>query len=223
MPARNVANLRELCAKYLAAQLKGSRREALRLVVEEGLDRGVSVVDLQLGVLQEAQREIGRLWQENVISIAQEHMATAISHAALSHLYDVAVRAPSRNRKVLVACVDGELHDFPARLVADALDLAGFETRYLGASVPVEGLSALVLAERPDLIALSVTMPFNLPALRVAVARLREATNGQIPIAVGGGACVWNAALADELGANITASNADELVQAAVRVFHGVP
>lgn len=220
--ADRAPDLKELCARYLAAQLKGSRREALRLVVEEGLERGMSVAELQREVLQEAQREIGRLWQENEISIAQEHMATAISHATLAHLYDLADRAPSTNRKVLVACVDGELHDFPARLVADALDLAGFETRYLGASVPLEGLAQLVLSEEPDLIALSITMPFNLPALQAAIARLRVATGGSIPIAVGGGAFRWTDELARELGANITANSAEELVHAANSLFSGV-
>jgi methanogenic corrinoid protein MtbC1 len=215
-------DLSELRAKYLAAQLKGSRREALRLVVDEGLARGASVAELQRQVLQEAQREIGRLWQENEISIAQEHMATAISHAMLAHLYDLADRAPSRDRKVLVACVDGELHDFPARLVADALDLAGFETRYLGASVPLEGLAQLVLSEQPHLIALSVTMPFNVPALQTAVARLRVATGGNTPIAVGGGAFRWTDEIGRELGANITANSAEELVLAASELFGGV-
>jgi len=40
---------------YLAAQLAGDRREALRLLVEDGLGRGASVLELQAGVIQAAQ------------------------------------------------------------------------------------------------------------------------------------------------------------------------
>jgi methanogenic corrinoid protein MtbC1 len=158
-------------------------------VIDEGLERGASVLDVQLGVIQEAQREIGRLWQENSISVAQEHLATAISNMALSHLYDHASRARTNGKKVIVACVEGELHDFPARLVADALDLAGFDVRYLGASVPTDSLLSFIREERPDLVALSVTMTFNLPSLRATCDRLRKETAGALPIAIGGNAC----------------------------------
>lgn len=215
--------LAELRARYLAAQLAGRRREALRLVLDEGIARGVSALDLELEVIQEAQREIGRLWQENTITVAQEHMATAISQMALSHLYEHAPRAVTNGKKVMVACVEGEEHDFPARLVADALDLAGFDVRYLGANVPTESLLAAVERERPDLLALSATMTFNVPALRDAAARVRAATDGKLPLAVGGGACRWMAGLPDALGADATARDARELVDAAKRLLGVTP
>ncbi len=214
--------LTALRGRYLAAQLQGDRREALRLIIQEGLEAGASVMDVQLKVIQEAQREIGRLWQENAISVAQEHMATAISTVALSHLYDRAARAPSNGKTVLVACVEGELHDFPARLVADALDLAGFEVRYLGASVPTDSLLRALEDMRPDLLALSVTMAFNVPALRRAVARVR-AEAGALPLAVGGGACLWAQGLAEELEVDATGSDAAELVAAAQRLLGVTP
>jgi methanogenic corrinoid protein MtbC1 len=210
-----LAGLRE---RYLAAQLAGDRREALRLVIGEGIGLGLSVLDLQLHVIQEAQREIGRLWQENEINIAQEHMATAISHMALAQLYDEAPHAPSNHKKVVVACVEGELHDLPARLVADALDLSGFEVRYLGADVPLHSLLPMLASERPDLLALSATMSFNLPALREAVKHVREAAP-QLPIVVGGAACSDLRSLATELGAAGTGSDATELVAIARRLL----
>jgi methanogenic corrinoid protein MtbC1 len=209
-----VEELWPLCDRYLAAQLGGNRREALRLVVEEGLERGLGVLDIH-AVVQAAQRELGRLWQLDLISVAQEHMATAISHVVLSHVYQYATPPAPNGRKVLVACVEGELHDFPARLVADALDLAGFEVRYLGGSVPTDSLLQMLDEERHDLLALSVTMTFNIMSLRAAVARVREHTGGSLPIAIGGNACAWATGLAAEVGADITGFDAQELVAAA--------
>jgi len=208
-------DLTQLRNRYLAAQLAGDRREALRLVTSDGLDRGASVLELQLSVIQEAQREIGRLWQESAISIAQEHMATAISNMALAHLYDRATRAPSNGKKVIVACVDGELHDFPARLVADALDLAGFEVRYLGASVPADSLIAMIREEKPDLLALSVTMDTHLAALEKTVELVREATARELPIAIGGAVCDSAKDRVTQLGAIATATDAAQTVVAA--------
>ncbi len=214
----DAADLTDLRTRYLDALLRGDRREALRLIVDEGLRQGASVFELQLGVVQEAQREIGELWQQNRISIADEHMATAISHLALAHLYQHAEPHPPRGRKVVVACVEGELHDFPARLVADALDLDGFEVRYLGANVPTDHLLPILEREKPDLLALSVTMSFNLPALQAAVERV-IATGRRLPIAVGGHAERWSPQVAASLGVDATAQNALEMVQATRRLL----
>jgi methanogenic corrinoid protein MtbC1 len=204
---------------FLAAQLVGNRREALRILIHEGLERGVSVGQLQLKVVQEAQREIGRLWQEGRVGIAQEHMATAISQLMLAHLYQLATAKPSNGKRVVVACVEGELHEFPARLSADTLELAGFEVRFLGADVPTESLLKLIAALKPDLVALSVTMPFNIPSLRTAVAQLREQSGGKVPIAVGGYACTWARSLAAQVGADATGTDADALLEAATALL----
>src|SRR5687767_7769930 len=98
-------------SRYLAALLAGDRRGALR-VIDAALDQGRPVVALQRDVVQAAQREIGRLWETNDISIAQEHMATAISHVALSRLFELATPAARVERRVVVACVEGERHEF---------------------------------------------------------------------------------------------------------------
>ncbi|HEY1418254.1 MAG TPA: cobalamin-dependent protein [Myxococcaceae bacterium] len=176
--------LDELSRSYLAAQLAGDRREAVRLLMEEGIGRGNSVLDLHLQVIQQAQREIGRLWEQNTISVAQEHQATAVSQLALAHLYQQSIRRRPVGRSVLMACVEGELHDVGARICADVLDLHGFDVRFLGANVPTDCLLSFVEHTRPHLVALSVTLATHLPAARAALAALRART--EAPLAVGG-------------------------------------
>jgi methanogenic corrinoid protein MtbC1 len=214
--APDLARLRD---RYLYAQLAGDRRGALAVLEKEGFDLGVSVLDLQLRVIQEAQRQVGELWQEDRIGTAQEHMATAISHLALARLYQLAAPAAPTGKRVVLACVEGELHEFPARIAADALDLAGFDVKFLGASVPTDSLVKLVAAEQPDLLALSVTMSFHVPALRDAVARVRAMTGGKLPIAVGGHACAWAKDLAADVRADLTGADAAELVEGARRLL----
>jgi MerR family transcriptional regulator, light-induced transcriptional regulator len=218
-PAELIATeLASLAEVYLEAQLAGNRRDALK-VIEDAVKQGIPPLDIQLDVIQQAQREIGRLWQQDRISIAQEHMATAISQIALAHVYQSAKPAKPNGKKVVVACVNGELHDFPARLVADALDLAGYDTRFLGADVPNKSLLSSIDRERPDLVALSVTMTFNMPALRAAIEEVRRATGAALPIIVGGNACADKAHLAAEVGADAYGCDARELVIAANNIF----
>jgi len=179
--ATTIETLRE---RFLTAQLAGDRREAVRLVVDDGLRQGAPVDALHDLVIRAAQRELGDRWERREITVAQEHMATAIAQLSLAALFERAPASPRIGKKVLIACVEGELHDVPARLVADVLELAGFEIRYLGASVPHAQLVGAALQEHPDAIGLSVTTSSNLSALRTAVARLREA--GAAPVFVGG-------------------------------------
>ena len=212
--------LDELTRSYLEAQLAGDRREAIRLLMDEGIGRGNSVLDLHLRVIQQAQREIGRLWEENVITVAQEHQATAVSQLALAHLYQQSIRRRSVGKSVLVACVEGELHDVGARICADVLDLHGFDVRFLGANVPTDALVGFVERTRPSLVALSVTMPALLPAAHGAVDLLRAST--QVPLAVGGRALDLPGARAEWEGVTVFGADAMELLRAA-RSTLGVP
>jgi MerR family transcriptional regulator, light-induced transcriptional regulator len=208
------ADLKEL---YLRAQLAGDRREAVRLVVEEGLGkRGASVIELQSQVIGAAQDEIGRLWQMNLVTIAQEHMATAISHLTLAALFERAKVAKPVDKKLVMACVEGEHHDLPARLVSDLLEIHGFDVRFLGANVPHDHLAAMVREERPALIGLSVTMSFNLTSLREAVSRVRVVTDA--PIFVGGHALAWSPGIDKELGLHVAGTTPDDVLATARRL-----
>jgi methanogenic corrinoid protein MtbC1 len=208
-----------LAQRYLEAQVEGNRARALRVIIEEGLECGVEVPDLHLSVIQPAQYEIGRLWQENRLSIAQEHVATAISQLAMAHLYRHMPRARQNGKKVLIGCVEGELHDMGPRIATDFLEMAGFEVRFLGANVPTDSLVEMVGRERPDLVALSVSLIFNLPALRRAVTRIRETFDNGVQIAVGGHALQWAPALQDQLSVPSFGKDAREMVAAAQQIL----
>ena len=208
-----------VCELYLQAQVTGDQRTALR-IVRKALERGHSVRAVQQDVVQAAQREIGRMWQENRLSIAHEHMATAISQMALVHLFERAPVPRSRGRTIVVACVEGELHDLPARLVADYLEMDGFTVRYLGANVPTESLCAALVEAPPDLLALSVTMSFNVAGLRAAVAAVRQRLPG-LKIAAGGHALAWAPELADQLGVIVVVGGPGAIVAALAQQMGG--
>ncbi len=196
--------------QYLRAQVTGDRRAALQ-VVHEALAQGHSVRAIRQRVVQAAQQEIGKLWQENRISIAHEHMATAISQMALVQLFEVAPVSRTRGRKIVVACVEGEMHDLPARLVADYLESEGYSVRFLSANVPTESLCTAIDQQQPDLLALSVTMSFNVTGLRAAVAAVRERFP-TLKILAGGQALAWAPDLARQLGIVTTGDVPEEIV-----------
>ncbi|HLM71738.1 MAG TPA: B12-binding domain-containing protein, partial [Polyangiaceae bacterium] len=85
-PSKKLFDTAALASRYLAAQLASNNRECIRLI-DEALAQGASVQEIHLKVIQPCQREIGRLWEQGRISVAQEHLATAISQLAIAHMY----------------------------------------------------------------------------------------------------------------------------------------
>ena len=204
--------------RYLAAQLAGDRQEALRIVREEGLEQGIDAPRLALGVIMPAQQRIGRLWQENRIGVAEEHLATAISQLVVSTLYSHFPRARPNGKRVVVACVEGELHELGARIAADFLEMAGFAVRFLGASVPTDSLVAMVRSELPHLVVLSSATTLHLHALRAAISRIRLVGGDARPSAGGGGVCAGAPDRGGSAGVLCTGSDVHELVRTAKRL-----
>ena len=181
-----MATTANLVTQYLDAQLAGDRNEALRVVIGKGLHAGVAPEALYLEVVGAAQEELGRLWEQGRITVADEHQASAISQFVLAQLYPHLARAPGNGKPVLVACVPGELHEMAARIASDFLEAAGFEVRYLGANVPTNTLVAHFTRYRPVLVALSATMAAHFAALRRTIRRLRRAGGRDLTIVAGG-------------------------------------
>jgi MerR family transcriptional regulator, light-induced transcriptional regulator len=217
-----VAASHPLMSRYLAAQLAGDQREALRLVVDEGIGKGMTVREIHLNVVAEAQRELGRLWQENRITVADEHQATAISQLVLSHVYASLQRDQRIGKTIVVACVEGEQHEMAARIAADMLESAGFDVAFLGANVPTWSLVHKIRAVRADALALAVTMTFHLKAARDAITSIRETLGAEFPILVGGEAVVAAPDLDAFLGVRVSRGSALNLLSTARRAL-GVP
>ncbi len=85
--------------------------------------------------------------------------------------------------------------------------------------MPTGSLINVLEQESPNLLALSITMPFHASALRREVKRVREETGGRLPIAVGGLACAQLQDITAEIRPEILASSAQEVVEAANRLF----
>ena len=204
----SVAHLR-----YLDALRRGDRHAAYR-ALDEALDDGRELGQVYLEVVQPAMREIGRLWQEDELTVAEEHLATAITESAMSRMFErVFVWRDVRTPKLLAACAEEERHPMGLRMLCDLLELAGWETTYLGASVPIESLVDLVQKHKPDAVAISATIAPHVPRVREAIDAIRSAPLERQPvIAVGGRVFLGDPSLAERVGADLTAADAEQAV-----------
>ncbi len=79
---------------YVQAILSGDQREAAG-ILQQALYDGVPYTDAAVGIVQPAMYKIGRLWQANRITVAQEHLATAVSQYALAQAFSSMPGSPN--------------------------------------------------------------------------------------------------------------------------------
>lgn len=175
-----------LAQDYLGLLLKGDRKGAAALIRHATGD-GLALERLYLDVFQQSQREIGRLWQLNRITVAQEHYCTAATQAIMNQFFSRILETPRIGRRVIALCVAGDLHEIGLRIVADLFELAGWDCDFLGANTPAESLLGSLVEAPPDLVCLSVTMTFHVELVEsfIRALRAREETR-RIPVLVGG-------------------------------------
>jgi methanogenic corrinoid protein MtbC1 len=208
----------ELAARYLACLLAYDRVGALALI-NHALASGLPVRQVYREVIERAQHELGRLWQLDRITVAEEHYCTAVTQLALAGLYP-RLLAASTGPRLVMACVEGELHELGARMVADFFELDGWDTTYLGASTPMQSVLEVLRERRPNLLGISVTMAFNLSPVWDLVRAVRSDPElASLKILVGGRPFALAEGFWERIGADGTAANADEAVEVGRRLL----
>ena len=154
-------------------------------VARQALSEGMGVAGLYQRVIAPAMWRIGELWEQGAISVADEHLATALTHQAMAGVYGPSLGHKVKPGRILLAAVEGEHHALGLRMAADVVELAGYETIYLGADVPTDDLLQAVIARSPDLVGLSATMPGSIQALDRAIAEIQR-VNPDLLIFFGG-------------------------------------
>ncbi len=174
------------CGEFADALIDGDRRHALWML-DSRLARGRSLIEAEIHLIQPALYEIGRRWQQNRVTVAQEHLATAIARSVMAQgLARSPVESPN-GRTVLLACVAGNRHSLGLQMVADAFQLSGWTVQYLGADVPTADLLSHVARLRPDLVGLSASFAHQLTIVREIIDRLITAYGSDRPSVIVGG------------------------------------
>lgn len=113
----------------------------------------------------------------NLISVAQEHLATSIVMRIMSFLYMNFILLENTKGKAIVTASSNEYHEVGARIISDILELDGWNVIYLGANVPNEELIKIIHQEKPDFISISVAMAFNISGVKNLISQIRSDSN----------------------------------------------
>lgn len=151
-------SLRRFAQRYGGALRTADSSDA-RAIIQEALESGHSAVEVQSAVIQPAMRWIGDLWADGALTVADEHIATAMTQEILLRLFEPLHFAPRHSReRVVLAAVEGQQHVLGLRMVGDVLEGAGFDVLFLGADVPSESLVQFACEHGPAIVGLGCTL-----------------------------------------------------------------
>ncbi|GHH74717.1 cobalamin-binding protein [Streptomyces sulfonofaciens] len=186
--------------------LRRGDEQAARGIALAALEDGMPAEDVLLDLVAAVQRTVGAEWAANRMTVAQEHAATAINDHVVSAVAAHPAAAGTAGRgRIAVACIDGEWHALPARLLAEVLRLRGWHVDYLGSQVPVPHLVEHLHHTGPDAVALSSSLPVRLPTAHLTVTACQAAG---VPVLAGGAAFGADGRFARLLGADAWAPDA---------------
>ncbi len=207
-----IASARPYFQRYLQAVLEPSSHQAIQ-VVESYIRTVEDIYSCWSYVIQPAMYEIGRLWSEGEITVGQEHLATSITQRVMSIYYPMILSVPRDQGTIIVAASPSELHEIGPRMVADFLELRGWDVYYTGANTPEDSLIDMIAHSEVDFVCISTTLPSNLLRVAALIRKIRQSTAGaDVSIIVGGQAYAADLAIGKKIGADYFAHSIDDMV-----------
>jgi 5-methyltetrahydrofolate--homocysteine methyltransferase len=148
----------------------------------------VAPLDVINGPLMAGMSEVGRLFNNNELIVAEVLQSAEAMKAAVGHLEQFMEKADTEKRaKVMLATVKGDVHDIGKNLVEIILKNNGYDVINLGIKVPPEELIRAHREHHPDAIGLSGLLVKSAQQMVITASDLREA-GITVPLLVGGAA-----------------------------------
>ena len=128
----------------------------------------ISTLDIYEEIITPSMQRIGDLWENNEITVADEHIATStcdfvLSRLAFEHNQN---STPTSIKKAMFLCIEGEQHYIGLKMAAQLFTEYGWETKYFGPNLPLEYALHTAKEWKPDVIGLSLTIVTHLPKLK---------------------------------------------------------
>lgn len=168
--------------RYLLA---GDNKQAVSFVENLYTHQKWSVEAIYSDVFHPSLYEIGLMWERGEISVADEHLATAIVERCMNVLYPYFLSENSVGRKAVVSCLANEYHQIGGKMVADMFELRGWDTYFLGANTPLDDLLGMIETKKPHCVALSQSIPNDFRVLAHTIEKILE-IEPDLPILIGG-------------------------------------
>jgi methanogenic corrinoid protein MtbC1 len=171
-------------SEFLDALLDGNRNVCSKLIFEQR-QKGIAIKEIYEYIMKPALYRVGELWEYNKISVATEHLASAIAEAILNDFYPEMISKEKKEKKIIVSCVENEYHQIGIKMVSDIFESNGWSSFFLGANTPTLELISFAKMIKPDMFAFSLSIYSHLPTLEMMIQKT-QVEFPETPVLVGG-------------------------------------
>jgi len=195
----------------LARAIIAGDQDGIVELVEEALDVGLDPMQVSNEGLLPGLEEVGRRFSAQQIFLPQVMSSAETMHRAFARLkQDIRSSSTASLGRILMATVEGDIHDIGKNIVCTLLENHGFEVIDLGKNVPSDKIVREARERQVDAVGLSALMTTTLAQMENTIAELKAA--GIETFTMVGGAVVTEA-YAEEIGADLYATDALEAVE----------
>ncbi|WP_173917392.1 methionine synthase [Halobacillus sp. Marseille-Q1614] len=173
----------------LAHYVVEGTKEGLIPDLDEALETYETPLDIINGPLMDGMAEVGRLFNDNQLIVAEVLQSAEVMKTSVAHLEPYMEKDDTSNKKgkILLATVKGDVHDIGKNLVDIILSNNGFEVVDLGIKVTSTDLISQIKEENPDFVGLSGLLVKSAQQMVLTAQDLKQ-QEISIPILVGGAA-----------------------------------
>ena len=174
--------------------------ENITALVEEALKEGWEPLKISNEALVPGLEEVGRLFSSNRYYLPQVMLSAETMKKAFARLkVEMKGKSGPALGKVLLATVEGDIHDIGKNIVATLLENHGFEVIDLGKNVPADRIVEEAEKNKVDIVGLSALMTTTVLEMDTVIKRLRD--KGIKALTIVGGAVVTQE-FSDKIGAD---------------------
>ncbi|HMY11421.1 MAG TPA: cobalamin-dependent protein [Turneriella sp.] len=161
--------VRDYYADYLQHLINGDR-SACEQIIRACLGQNLPYAEIYSDLIQHSLYEVGELWANDKITVAQEHLASSITEFLLVIIHQRLFQKRPSPRKAIIACTQNEMH----QIGANRLEIRGWDSSFLGSNTSSDGVLATIDKIKPQLVGLSVTLTRNLPKVAEVAQQIRQ-------------------------------------------------
>lgn len=213
--------MHELFDKMRMAVVEGEEEEA-RILAEKALEEKADLTAAMEEGFLKGLKEAGELYANGEYFLPDLVCSADAMKAALSvldpELKKISAKSIGSKGKIIIATVQGDIHDIGKTIVASMLTASGFDVEDLGADVKNEKIIESVKEKKPDIVALSALLSTTMEEQKNVISLLQaEGLRKSVKVIVGGAPVSkeW----ADKIGADGYSDNAAEAVKLAVSLL----
>ncbi len=198
--------------QFFETLISGDRARA-RAYVAEIVGKGFTPERLINELFWPTYQTLDRLHRSDQLNTLTHHLATRLLRVLVDQNAANMTRQAARGRTIFVFCGATDADEMGAQMAVDLLESYGFDVSFAGGGVANDEILSLVNDRKPDVLLMFASSPTDLPNIRELIDTIGEiGACPNLQVAVGAG--VFNRAdgLAEEIGADLWASDPLEMV-----------